>query len=81
MGNKINKVHQKLIEKQEQTLTASRSDVGLWTNHKILDLDGTLPQLIQETVQQSGIGSIKVVFLYSTDHERVLLYLARNLTR
>ena len=45
-------------EKQEQTLTASRSDVGLWTNHKILDLDGTLPQLIQETVQQSGVGSI-----------------------
>ena len=78
MGNKINKVHQKLIKKQEQTLTASRSDVGLWTNHKILDLDGTLPQLIQETVQQSGVGSIEVVFLNSTDHERVLLYLARS---
>ena len=41
MGNKINKIHQKLIEKQEQTLTASHSDVGLWTNHRTLDLDRT----------------------------------------
>ena len=30
------------MEKQEQTLTASHSDVGLWTNHRTLDLDRTL---------------------------------------
>ena len=28
--------------KQEQTLTASHSDVGLWTNYRTLDLDRTL---------------------------------------
>ena len=42
LGNKINKVHQKLMGKQEQTLTASHSDVGLWTNYRTLDLDRTL---------------------------------------